>query len=274
MPSTKTPPALTPPGIDSQPALRGLKLSQEWTIGEPIPRGHERHSAVYSVLISETGQVEENLEAHVFSLHDIEPKLRKYRQRCIKRMKGRTKLKVEVENFTVVVITTSQTENVGVFKHRGEPQSLDKDGQHETDTGTTSIGEATENMVYRVEFQQIRQRERCQAKRIIGTRQDSEISGHIAQEIDMDSSPEGNNHFSTFTFLVNELLDGWDWWQISAMYTSLAKNEDSSCFHEVYAQYLLQTAAALQKLEELESYLKVKRSEIIVLRSLRAGMMR
>lgn len=274
MPGTSTQPTNTPTGTDSQPELRRLKLNNEWMIGEPIEKAKERHSAVYSVLSLETGQFAEDLEAHVFSLRNIEPKLRKYRQRCIKRMKGRTKLKVEIDNVTIVIITTSKTESASVPEHGGGgPHSLDRDGR-QTDNETNPIDRSKQKTLFQLEMQHIRQRERRQAKRPANKEQSDGKNPGGKHIFDIDTDSWHNEESPLFTSLVHELLDDWDWWEISAMYTSLATNEDSGLFHEVYNEFLLQTAAAMRKIEELEDYLDVRRSEIMLLRSLRTRMMR
>lgn len=258
MQGTSTPPALTPPGIDSQPELRGLKLNQEWAIGEPIPSGNERHSAVYSVLISETGQPSEDLETHVFSLHGIEPKLRKYRQRCIKRMKDRTKLKVQVENVTIVVITTSQTEEISALELVAEPQPLSIDEQQKTDSCTTSTEKLDHKTLYQREAQRIRQRERRQARRTAKALHCDDRTAHSGHNITEEISLlDETKELSMFLSFLRELLGTWDLWRaMPFMYINPAKALEQS---------LVQTAAALQTMEEMESYLKVRRSEIISL---------
>lgn len=161
---TPAAPGITPPGSSTQPTLTNLKLNHEWTIGEPISKENERHAMVYSVLISESGHSAEELEAHVFVLDDIEPKLRRHRQRCIRRMKRRTKLKLEVQRNTIVVITTSRMEN-SVLENEAEPHSRNPDGQHETHNGTTSIEKSKQKTLCQLEVRRIRQKERRQAKR-------------------------------------------------------------------------------------------------------------
>lgn len=265
----------TTQGICAQPALRNLKLNHEWVIREPISKQNERHATIYPVLVSETGQPSEDLEAHVFALDGIDTKLRKHRQRCIKRMEGRTKLKLEVGTITIVVITTLQTVNIGASEQGVERRSLSNDGKQDIDVGTSSIGKRKEKSRYQLESQRMRQKERRQAGRAARKRQRNERTidgGHIAQRIDRDNLTDGNNQFSMFTVLIHELLDGWGWEEISAMYTSLHKNEDSGYLHEVYHQYLLQTAAALKKLKELEFHLKVRRNIIIARQTYYASM--
>lgn len=268
MPGTPTPPAITPPGTDSQSALRNLKLNHEWTMGEPIPRGNERHATIYSVLISETGQPSEDLEAHVFALDGTETKLRKHRQRCIKRMEGRTKLKLEVDAITIIVITTSQTGNADALEHGVEPCPMSKEGQQETDGGTSSIEERKQKSPYQLESQRIRQKERRQARRSARTRQRNErtIDGeHKATEsIDQVNSLDGKNDLSMFVFLLLELVHAWGPSTATpSKYIDLAMDIDSGCVYDIN---MLKDAVSLQTVENIESYLKIRRSEIISLR--------
>lgn len=183
-------PRITPPRNSTQPTLTNLKLNHEWMIGEPIPKENQRHAMVYSILISETGQSAEDLEAHVFALDDIEPKLRKHRQRCIKRMEGRTKLKLHVDKFNIVVITTTRTENIGVLEPGPEPHSSNDDGQHETDSGHVSVGKVRKKTPYQREVQRIRQKEEQKAKRRAKTRQGGQMTTDdekdITRNIDQD----------------------------------------------------------------------------------------
>lgn len=255
MPGTPRPPTITSPGTGSQPEVRGLKLNKEWAVGERIIKGNGRHSVVYSVLVSETGQLAEDLEAHVFALDDIEPKLRKHRQRCIKRMEGRTKLETKAEGVTIVVITTSPTMHAGASYHVAEPGSLSDDGQRKTVSGTSVTGKAKQKTPCQIELRRVRQRERRQAKRRAEAGQgDGRTidSGHkIAQKIDQDILIDGKNEFSMFVSFVHDMLDGWDLWEeIPAMHAGLAKNIEGGCTHEVFA-------AALETIQELQSYLKV-----------------
>lgn len=175
------PPIITPSGNSVQPTLRNLNLNHEWMIGEPVSRESERHAAIYSILVSETGRLAENLEAHVFALDGIEPKLRKHRQRCIKRMQGRTKLKVEVNTVTIVVITTSQTEKSSVSEH--EPHVLTKDGKHETDSGTTFIRKLAQKTLYLLE---VRRQAKQRAEIGLGNGRTADDGHEIAQEINQE----------------------------------------------------------------------------------------
>lgn len=250
-----------------QPVLRNLRLNPHWIIGEPILKENERHAAVYSVLASETGQPAGNLEAHAFVLDGIGPKLRKYRQRCIKRMKGRTELKVNINGTTIVVITTSRTENACALERGAGPRPMSKEGQQATDGDTTSIGKKKEKSQYRLESQRIRQKERRQAERSARTRQHNERTadgGHNGTEsIDQVKSLDGKNELSMFVFLLFELVNAWDQsMETRPKYIKLAEDIESGCVYDVN---MLRTAVSLQTIEEMESYLKVRRSEIILL---------
>lgn len=195
---TPAPPIITPLGNFTQPILRNLHLNHKWIIGEPMTKENGRHAAVYSVFHSETGQEAEDLEAHVFLLDGIDEKLRKHRQRCIKRMEGRTKFKLEGDKITIVVIATSQKENSSVLAHGAVSHSLDKDGQHESDIGAASIGKVKQKTLYQLELQRIRQRERRQAKRRAKTGEGdgrTADGGHNITEIDQDSLFDGKNEF-------------------------------------------------------------------------------
>lgn len=275
----RPPPIITPPGIGSQPTLRNLRLSHEWIIGEPIPKENERHATVYSVLDSRTGQAAEGLEAHVFAFDAIEPKLRKHRQRRIKRMEGRMKLKLEVDKVTIVVITTLLTAISGASESEEEPLSLSNDGQQETDGGTAPVGNVKQKTLYQRELQRIRQSERRQAKRAAKTQKRCEETadgGHkMTEKIDQEILSDGKNEFSMFLSLIHQLLDSWDLWaEIPVLYTSLANNIEGGRLHEALNEYLLQTAASLRIIEEMESYLKARRNEIISLRRHRAKILR
>lgn len=259
---TPGPSGITLPGNSTRPTLRNLRLNDEWMIGEPIPREYERHAAIYSILVSETGQSAEDLEAHVFALDDTEPKLRKHRQRCIKRMEGRTRLKLEINKVTIIVITTSQTENTVVLEPRPEPHSLNHDGQHEISSEHISIGKTRKRTLYQRESQRIQQKERRRAKRRVKTPQyggRNGDSGHnIAETIDQTGLLDDKNELSMFMPLLRELLDACDLWRaMPFVYLNPAK---------ALGKTLVQAAAALQTAEEMESYLKVRRSEIISLR--------
>lgn len=260
--NTPAAPGITLPGNSTRPTLRNLRLNDEWVIGEPIPREYERHAGIYSILVSETGQSAEDLEAHVFALDDTEPKLRKHRQRCIKRMEGRTRLKLEVNKVTIIVITTAQTENTVVLEPGPEPHSLNNYGQHETYSGHISIGKVRKKTLYQRESQRIQQRERRRAKRRVKTPQyggRNGDSGHkIAEAIDQTGLLDDKNELSMFMFLLRELLDAWDLWRaMPFVYLNPAKALEKN---------LVQAADSLQTSEEMESYLKIRRSEIISLR--------
>lgn len=266
---TPAPPIITPLGNSRQPTLRNLQLNHTWMIGEPMTRKNGRHAAIYSVLLSETGQEAEDLEAHVFLLDGIDKKLRKHRQRCIKRMEGRTKMKLEIDKITIFVIAKSQKKNSSVLAHGAVSHSQDKDGQHERDIGVASIGKAKRKTLYQLELQRIRQRERRQAKRRAKTGEGDGRTvdgGHNITEIDQDSLFDGKNEFFIFVSLIHELLDGSDLGQeIPAIYTSLTGNVEDGCPNGVFDQYLIQTADAIETVESLASYLGLKRSEVISL---------
>lgn len=258
-----------------QPTLTNLKLNHEWMIGELIEKENERHAMVYSIVISETGHLAEELEAHVFALDEIEPKLRKHRQRCIKRMERRTKLKLEVEKNTIIVITTSQMENISGLESEAEPHSQTTDGQHETHNGSIPIGKLKQRTLYQLEVQRIRQKERRQAKRRAKTGQGGEKTtddeDNMTRHIDQDNSVDGKNEFSMIVSLIDELLDAWNVWeQIPAVYASVANHTGGSFPRWAFDQYMLQTADALKTLEKLESFLKLRRSEIVSMRRQRA----
>lgn len=160
-------PLIRPQGNSTVPTLRNLKLNHEWIIGEPMPKRNERVAAVYSILISETGQSAEDLEAHVFALDGSEKKLRKHQQRCIDRMRGRTKLKLEDNGMAIVVIATYQSVDKSAPKHGVGPHSLSvgNDWQYEIESEATSIEEVKQKTSYQRELQRIRQKERRRAKR-------------------------------------------------------------------------------------------------------------
>lgn len=262
--------------------MRSLKLNDEWRIGEPIYGANEQHATVYSVLISETGQLAQDLEAHIFFLNDIEPKTRKHRRRCIRRMEGRTKLKVEIDNATIVVITTSREKSAGVLERGEESQCLDKGGPYETAGRTTTMGKAKQKTLYQRELQRMQQRERRQAERRSKGEQSGEGTAkgkqNIGQEIRSEDSLDGKGDASMFDSLehevhhlcdmfeslAEELLHLWDLCEeTAAIHTTLAQNKQGRRPYEMLDQYLSHNAAALKNIEELESHLKTRRSEII-----------
>lgn len=185
-------------------------------------------------------------------------------------MKCRTELEVKVDEITIVVITTSQPVNTCVLEQRAEPGHETDDGQLETNGGTTSNGRVKRKTLYKRKLQRMRQSRRRQAKRRAKTRRSVEKTADCGQRpaeaARPNSSIDGNNEFSIFVSLIHELLNAWDLWEeIPAMYTSLAKSIEGGCLDEVFDQYLSQTNAALQIIEEIESRLKIRRSEIISL---------
>lgn len=268
MPGTPTPPKIRLPGADFRSELRDLNLNNEWVIGEPVLRENERHAAVYSVLISETGQSADNLEAHVFALDGVEPKLRKHRQRCINRMQGRTRLKLEVNGSTIVVIATSQMVANGALRHGAEPRSLRNDVQQETENHATSIQSVKKKTPFQRESRRIRQREKRQYKRSVKSVQ------HETTDQAILSAKE--NESSIFAFLLYELHSVWDLWTTiphSHINLDVAENYISRSLDEALELYLAEVSAALREIEQLESYFKERRSEFISLQHLRAGRM-
>lgn len=264
-------PIILPPGDSTQPTLRNLKLNHEWLIGEPIAKENERHAAVYSVLISETGQSAEDLEAHVFALGNIEPKLRKHRQRCIKRMEGRTKLKFGVHKVTIVVITTSRMEKTSVLEQEAEPHYMSDSRRLKTDDGTTSVGRVRQKTLWQAESQRIRQKQRRQAKRSAKTQQcdqrAAEDRRNITKRVDGFRFIDGEIEIFMFVAMFLKLPDTLD---LSAAIPSkdnkLSKNIESAGIHETLQQHLWQTAGTLKTIEEMELYLTDRRGEIIALR--------
>lgn len=271
MPGTSTPPKIGLPGADSQSELRDLKLNNEWRIGEPVPKANERHAAVYSVLISETGQSADNLEAHVFSLDGIEPKLRKYRQRCIKRMKGRTELEAKVDGLTVVIITTSQRMSTGGLERRSESRYMRDGGQLERDGGTVSPGEVKQKTPWQVELHRIRQQERRRAKRCQRTRQPNQRAAEkehgTFERVRELRFLRGKNQILMLVALLLELLNSSDLSAaIPPKYKRLVENIESGYLHETLDKFLLHTANNLGTVEEMQLFLKERRSEVIELR--------
>lgn len=257
-------PSTASPGHSTKPTLTKLKLNHEWMVGEPIAEKDQRHAAVYSILISETGQLAEDLEAHVFALDDTEPKSRKARQRCINRMKGRTKLEVKADGITIVVISTSQTGSTMTLQQTPgvDPRSLNTDGRRDIDSHTTLMGKLKQKTLYQRESKRIQQRERRRAQRRAKTRQcngkDAEEVHKATGTIDQGNLLDERNELSMFMFYFREWLDAWDLWRaMPFVYINPAKALETT---------LVQAAAALTTIEEMESYLKLRRSEIISLR--------
>lgn len=139
--------------------LRDAPLGDSWKIGDQLPKGKEQHAAVYLVLDKSDMPVE-GLEAHAFTLGNTQPKIRKHRLRCIKRMTHRTKLEVRIQDTVIIVISASPT----ICVHYSE-QNETIDGRRIAQNGRKSNREAATKMPYEQESARIRQRERRQAKR-------------------------------------------------------------------------------------------------------------
>lgn len=144
-------------------------------IDKIIDRKKAPHADIYSVFDEGINCLAENVEAHVFNLDNDQPKLRKHRLRCIKRMEGRTILRKTVEFAEVVVITTSS----GPSSHlTGRKTNEDTDrgsliGPSVPHMKHQSRSQMKEKTASQREATRTRQRERRNARRLDRRRHDS-----------------------------------------------------------------------------------------------------
>ncbi|KAH8753610.1 hypothetical protein F5883DRAFT_574694 [Diaporthe sp. PMI_573] len=141
------------------PALRGVPLNDCWKIRDQLPTDKQKHATVYLVL-DKAGLPVENLEAHAFALDGTQPKVRKHRLRCIKRMTTRTKLEIRVRDVAIIVISTSPSTD-------SETSEKDEmiDGPMARGNGLKSDRKAAKKTPYKQQSARIRQRERRKARR-------------------------------------------------------------------------------------------------------------
>lgn len=235
--------------------LEKLSLNDEWRLGEFLPKQSNRHASVYSVHVQQTGQTVEDLEAHVFALDPstIPPKIRKHRLRCIKRMEHRTKLEVRVNDMIVVVIGTSMVVDDGPEK--------DEDTSQVSKQSATKSKSKTD---YQRESARIRQQERRQARRFAKGQEQlegGEMTVHIAGQEDYldDRDSEFTTTLTLLWILYDESGLRKELSQIHADYVK------SSGFHDTLKNYMDMTDVHLDTIDAMESYLRVRRTELISL---------
>lgn len=263
----------TLPAPDTNLELRSLQLNDDWRVGEPIPRQTQTHATVYSILMAENDQIVEDLEAHVFMLDHIQPGLRKHRLRCIKRMKSRTTLEFKVNRLIIIVITTPTKMDTKALERGARALASSPHGEPETDYSTKSTGKAKKKTQHQRESARIRQKERRQRKRSAKTRHRDDDGHEIAETIERGLD-DWEQVFPTFVLLLWVLYSKTGpRTKITPEHMSLVAEPD---FYESLNKYLNQQSSRLpsSSVEEMEIYLRIKRSECISLQRQQAKILR
>lgn len=243
----------TLPAVLSE-ALTDLNLNDEWRLGGLLPVQNSNHASVYSILVIETGQIEKGLEAHAFSLDpSIPPQVRKHRLRCVKRMGSRTKLEHRVEDVLIVVISTSQLDN----NSKADSSSMIPHTELKSRPKTEHQRESA----------RLRQRQRKKEKQKEKKQlQSSELTtGETLSAGPSEPYLDDTNSESTTTLtLLWVLYDESDQTkEMPPVHKSFVK---SSQFSFPLDKYIEGTNVDLDTIDAMESYLSVRRQELLSLK--------
>ncbi|KUI69388.1 hypothetical protein VM1G_05048 [Cytospora mali] len=150
-------------------SLQNMRLGETLRVGKLKERQDVPHADIYSNFDEESDRLAEDIEARVYPyiLDSAQPKIRKHRLRCIKRMKVRTILEQEVSNGVVVVIKTSPLSGGNISDRRDsadtEPGGLDVPPVPHTKEARSLKKQKTP---FQCEAARVRQRERRKARRL------------------------------------------------------------------------------------------------------------
>ncbi|KAL1882174.1 hypothetical protein Daus18300_000660 [Diaporthe australafricana] len=256
---------------------QNLQLDEHWRIGQQIPKDKESHAAVYFVLDHKTGLLAENLEAHVFVLDHAQPRLRKHRLRCIRRSKQRTKLELKVQDTVIIVISTLQAADIKASETDGPGHSsTNADRPLELEDSPNSGSKIGKLTPYQRESARTRQRERRRVRRAGKSKQQRSNTADEEplneQTISQPNLDDGDTEFATSVILLWILYDatGTMRKEIPQEHSAFIRNMGSDSLHESLEKYLNQSAVQLDSPEDLQSYLRAKRTEAVSMRRLAA----
>ncbi|ROW08369.1 hypothetical protein VMCG_03266 [Cytospora schulzeri] len=259
---------------DLMQALSNMRLNDTLRIDKLIERENAPHANIYSVFDEKSNCLADSIEAHVFILDDAQPKIRKHRLRCIKRMEGRTILRKGVHNAEVVVITTSSSPS-GNIPDRQDNADTDWEGLDASPVPhmrNNSDRHKKQKTPYQREVARIGQRERRNARRLNQRRQrNSEVtdvergSEVSSRELRLDGD---DTQFSMDLILLYMAYDdkGNLRQHITQEHSALLKSMRCDRLQDLLTTYLDDNSIEFTTPEDMEAFLRVKQSELISLR--------
>ncbi|ROV87709.1 hypothetical protein VSDG_09734 [Cytospora chrysosperma] len=255
---------------DLKQALPNTRLNDTLRIGNLIEGGSAPHASIYSVFDEQNSCLAENLEAHAFILDTSQPKIRKHRMRCIKRMEGRTILRKTVHDIEVVVITTSPRPSSGIPDRQDDADKY-KDGSDASPAPHTK-GHTRQKTPYQREAARIRQRERRNERRL-SRRQEhsseesddqrgSEVSG---RELRLDGDDSEISMDLNLLYIAYDAQGNFRQ-KITQEHSAYLKAMGPERLHDLLTLYLDEDTLELTAPGDIEAFLRVMKIELNSLR--------
>lgn len=250
--ATATPAAMAVPNAGTIHALRGFPLNDCWKIGDQLPTVKQNGATVY--LVHDKGDLPvEGLEAHAFVLDGTQPKIRKHRLRCVKRMAHRTRMAVKVQDvFIIVIATRLEAEIQASEKHKMIDMTVAMHNSPKTD------GKVAAKTTYNQESARIRQKERRQAGRCGTAEQHPDNLDTEKKRTKTITLDDPKTDFTAFMIALWILYD-----ETGAMREKmpikrydLVKKMGYESFYDAVENYLKQTPIELDSSADMESCLR------------------
>ncbi|KAJ0109460.1 hypothetical protein J7T55_000385 [Diaporthe amygdali] len=188
-------------------------------------------------------------------------------------MEHRTKLEFRVQETVIIVISTLQAiENRAPDQDGPVSSSPNTNGPQDPNDGSTSMTDYGRSTLYQRESVRTRQKERRQAKRS-GKRVQKHFNTADGEQVRTPATgraalDDAQTDFTGFLILIWIFYDetGTTRREIPHQRSEFVKTMDSNSLQETLENYLNQTTAKLKSPADMESYLKAKCREIVLLR--------
>lgn len=252
MHDTAAPVTTTVPDAGITSTLRGVTLNDCWRIGEQLPTSEKKHATVYLVLDTSNLPVD-GLEAHAFTLDVAQPKIRKHRLRCIKRMTPRTKLEVKVQDTVIIIIST-----LSAADNQSSEKTAAIDRPVVMENSPKAHRKAAAKTPHEQESARIRQRERRKARRSKKGEQHPDTPESEEKRTER-TNLDGDKDLLVFLTALYMLYDetGTKKKEISTAHRELF----SRSVYESFERYLKHTTIEFESPADMKSYLIAIREE-------------